>query len=55
MPNISRADFDGSNMKVIVSSGLSQPNGIVVDGSQRLIYWVDGDTNKLESCDFNVS
>ena len=54
-PKISRAGFDGTNIKVLVSSGLGWPNSVVIDGPARRIYWADAKTDKLESCDFNVS
>lgn len=41
-PSIERSRTDGTERKVIISEGLRQPLGIVVDQLAKQIYWTDG-------------
>ncbi|KAK7482463.1 hypothetical protein BaRGS_00026280, partial [Batillaria attramentaria] len=50
---IERANYDGSDRKVLVSTRLSVPNGLAVDVAKNRLYWVDAGTNKVETCDLN--
>ena len=35
--------MDGSNRKVIISSGLVSPLSLTIDYSSQTLYWIDGD------------
>ena len=49
-PRIERAKLaDGSQRQVIVSSGLRQPNGLVIDYIDLRVYWVDAGLNQVMS------
>ena len=51
-PKIERANMDGTNRSVIVSTNLAWPNGIAIDYERDMLYWVDGYNKSLEYCDF---
>ena len=40
---IQRSNLDGSDFEDIITTGLSSPQGIIVDTSEAMIYWVDYD------------
>uniref|UniRef100_H2Z4K7 EGF-like domain-containing protein n=1 Tax=Ciona savignyi TaxID=51511 RepID=H2Z4K7_CIOSA len=46
--SISRAEWDGSNEKVIVSSSLDSPAGLAVDWITNKIYWTEAGINRIE-------
>nr|XP_006816817.1 PREDICTED: uncharacterized protein LOC102807105 [Saccoglossus kowalevskii] len=53
-PTIQKARMsDGSQQTTIISTGLAKPNAITVDYIDRMIYWADATTDKVESCDLN--
>ena len=43
---ISRADFDGSNIEVLIENQ-NNPRGIAVDPVNRYLYWTDADDNTI--------
>ncbi|XP_060067066.1 low-density lipoprotein receptor-related protein 4-like [Ylistrum balloti] len=43
---IERSNYDGSDREVLVSAGLINPNGLVLDGD--LLYWCDADYGVIE-------
>ncbi|KAK3087148.1 hypothetical protein FSP39_002313, partial [Pinctada imbricata] len=51
--HIGRSSMDGTGNTTIISSDITWPQGITIDYSANLIYWSDGNKNKIESCDFN--
>ena len=40
---IERASMDGSDRKVIISSGLLSPFSLTIDYSSQTLYWIDAD------------
>lgn len=52
-PKIERAYLNGKNRQTIVSSSIGWPNGITLDLTTKTIYWVDADTDKIESADYS--
>ncbi|AQT67770.1 Gluconolactonase [Anaerohalosphaera lusitana] len=44
---IERANLDGSNKEVLVSSGLAMPSGLELDVSEGKMYWVDTGNNHV--------
>ena len=47
--------MDGSNRRTVISSDLSQPNGITVDYTSQKIYWSDSDLDKIEYSNYDGS
>ncbi|XP_064599623.1 nidogen-1-like isoform X3 [Liolophura sinensis] len=45
---ISRARTDGSDAEVLVSDGLSSPEGVAVDWLSRNLYWTDSGVDRIE-------
>nr|XP_018667004.1 low-density lipoprotein receptor-related protein 4 isoform X1 [Ciona intestinalis] len=45
---ISRAEWDGSQEKVIVSSSLDSPAGLAIDWITNKIYWTEAGINRIE-------
>lgn len=45
---IEQAGMDGENPKVLVSTNLKWPNGLAIDHSRRLLYWLDASTKSIE-------
>ena len=41
--------MDGMGREVLHSSGLIWPNGITLDHSTQVLYWIDGHHDKIES------
>lgn len=50
---IERAYMDGGDRRTIISTSLSQPNGIAVDYSSSKIYWSDSDMDKIEYSNYD--
>ncbi|PVD22185.1 hypothetical protein C0Q70_17990 [Pomacea canaliculata] len=50
---IERANFDGSGRRVLVSTNLKWPNGLVLDKTNGLLYFCDAGTHLIESMDTN--
>lgn len=55
VPKIERAGMDGnpSSRKVIVKDSIIWPNGITVDYTNNLIYWLDAKLLFVDVIDFN--
>lgn len=47
-PKIERANLDGTERVVIISSKLEWPNGVAVDSQKQKVYWCDAKTHKIE-------
>lgn len=45
--------MDGSDLTVVVRSGLYWPNGVALDRENLRIYWIDARRNKLETATYN--
>ena len=41
--------MDGTGRTVLHSSGLIWPNGITLDYSTQVLYWIDGNHDRIES------
>ncbi|KAG8195495.1 hypothetical protein JTE90_010798 [Oedothorax gibbosus] len=52
-PRIERAGMDGSQRRVIITSGIKWPNGLAIDLLARCIYWIDGSTRVLSSSNYD--
>lgn len=50
-PKIQRANMDGSDRTVLVSSGLVWVNSLALDFQNRLLYWCDAKLDKIERVD----
>lgn len=46
---IERADMSGLHRKTLVSRDLSTPNGLVLDLSNRKMYWTDSTLDKVSN------
>lgn len=44
---IQRANFDGSEVEDLITTGLGLPEGIALDTENEKMYWVDSGTNKI--------
>ncbi|KAL3858577.1 hypothetical protein ACJMK2_008853 [Sinanodonta woodiana] len=53
--HIGRAEMDGQNSIKFISSGVTWPNGLALDYSADRLYWSDGFTNRIESCNLDGS
>lgn len=49
---IERADMDGSLRRALVTTELGWPNGLTVDRWRGRVYWVDAQTKRMESVDY---
>ncbi|KPU81706.1 uncharacterized protein Dana_GF20504, isoform D [Drosophila ananassae] len=47
-PKIERAYMDGSERKIIISKGVTWPNGLAIDYPSRKIYWADAKQHAIE-------
>lgn len=47
-PKIERSDLDGANRLVIVKVDITWPNGLALDYEQKLLYFGDAKTDKIE-------
>ena len=45
--------MDGSDRCTIISSSLSQPNGITIDYMSEKIYWSDSDLDRIEYSNYD--
>ena len=52
---IERSFMDGSDRCTLISSSLSQPNGITIDYYSAKIYWSDSDLDKIEYSNYDGS
>ena len=52
---IERSFMDGSDRRSLISSSLSQPNGITIDYYSQKIYWSDSGLDKIEYSNFDGS
>ena len=50
---ISRANLDGSNIRVIISKKLVGPQGLSLDYVNQKIYWTDRSLDRIEAADYN--
>ncbi|XP_055952881.1 low-density lipoprotein receptor-related protein 2-like [Argiope bruennichi] len=50
---LERAEMDGSNRKIIVSSNIMWPSAVTVDHILKMVYWTDAKRHVLECADFN--
>ena len=48
-----RSALDGTQREPIVSEYLNAPNGIAIDYEREIVYWVDGEGDSLEMCDYD--
>lgn len=46
---IRRANFDGSNIEDLISSGLTFPNALALDSSSNILYWGDQSLRQIGS------
>ncbi|CAK9297437.1 unnamed protein product [Gordionus sp. m RMFG-2023] len=53
VPSIERANMDGSNRKILISSDILSPWGLTIFEQRSKIYWGDRKTYTIESVDFN--
>jgi len=54
-PNIERASLSGTNRKVLVSSNIRYPNGLVLDYTSRKLYFCDSHYHRIESINYDGS
>ena len=52
-PKIERSTLNGAQRVTIVTSTIRWPNGIDLDRRNRVVYWADSWTNKVESSDYH--
>lgn len=52
-PRIETAGMDGYSRNVIIADNLIWPNGLSVEHDEKLLYWVDGGTKKIEYSRFD--
>ncbi len=52
---IQRANLDGSNVEDLVTTGLSDPDGIAMDAAGGKIYWTDTLTDKIQRANLDGS
>ncbi|XP_055896650.1 low-density lipoprotein receptor-related protein 6-like isoform X2 [Biomphalaria glabrata] len=48
VPKIEKANYDGTNRRSLVTTGLRYPNGIAVDPKAKLVYFCDAGTHSIE-------
>ncbi|XP_055910482.1 low-density lipoprotein receptor-related protein 4 [Eupeodes corollae] len=54
-PKIEFAYMDGSQRKVIITKGVTWPNGLTIDYPSRKLYWADAKQHAIESSNFDGS
>ncbi|GJQ65548.1 hypothetical protein Trydic_g7648 [Trypoxylus dichotomus] len=54
-PKIERANLDGTDRTIIISSKLEWPNGVAVDWKKQKVYWCDAKTHKIEYANIDGS
>ena len=52
---IQGADYDGSNVQDIVTTGLRTPTGIAVDLPEGKVYWIDSGTDTIQRANLDGS
>ena len=52
---IKRADLDGSNIEVLVTTGREAPHGIALDVTRGKMYWTNRDENKIQRANLDGS
>ena len=52
-PKIERATLSGTQRVAIVTTNLQLPAGIDLDRRNRLVFWVDEGTDRIEMVDYN--
>ena len=50
---IERSSLDGSNRVTLVTSNITWPNGVTLDTTQRLVYWIDAYHDTVSSVDYD--
>ena len=50
---IERSFMDGNDRRTVISTSLSQPNGITIDYASQKIYWSDSDLDKIEYSNYD--
>ena len=54
IPEIQRANLDGSNQRTIVRGQLKWPNGLVIDAASQKLFWADAGLDKIETSNLLV-
>ncbi|XP_076784335.1 low-density lipoprotein receptor-related protein 1B-like [Arvicanthis niloticus] len=54
VPCIGKARLDGSEKVMIVSMGITWPNGISIDYEENKLYWCDARSDKIERIDLDT-
>ena len=52
-PKIEKSTLNGTQRITLVTSNLIWPNGITLDRQNRLVFWVDAGTYRVESMDYH--
>ena len=52
---IQRADLDGSNVENLITTGLSAPRELALDGAAGKMYWTDDGTDKIQRANLDGS
>lgn len=52
-PKIETSTLNGTERVTLVTSNLQWPNGITLDRQNRLVFWVDAGTDRVESIDYH--
>ena len=52
-PKIERAQLDGTDRMVLVSSGLGHPQALVLDKQEQKLYWADSHLSCIEMVDLD--
>ncbi|KAK3604528.1 hypothetical protein CHS0354_000350 [Potamilus streckersoni] len=54
-PHVGRAQMDGQESIQVINTSVTYPNGLALDFSANRLYWSDGYTDIIESCNLNGS
>ena len=52
---IQRANLDGSQVEDLITTGLSRPEGLALDGGRGKMYWTDWSTAKIQRANLDGS
>ena len=52
---IRRANLDGSDIEDLITDGLSNPQGVALDVTDRKMYWTDWGTNTIRRASLDGS
>ena len=52
---IEKASMDGTGREVIHSTGLIWPNGLTLDHTTQVLYWIDANYDRIETSHVNGS